>query len=268
LPQLPEVVLEACVDTLASALNAERGGADRIELCDNLGDAGTTPSHGTLRLAIQRLGIPVCPIIRPRGGGFVYDDDDAAVAEADLRHARDLGARGAVIGALTADGDVDERQVATLRNAAPGMPLTFHRAFDVCPDPHAALETLIQLGINRVLTSGQAATAWEGRELIAALVRQAAGRITILAGGGVNEENAAELVHETGVSELHVRGATLRRDAGPTRAIPFRKALPRDELARGVTDAARIAAIRAAVSSASPPQSPPSHNRALPTPRP
>jgi copper homeostasis protein len=249
------VLIEACVDTLTSALNAELGGAARVELCDNLGDAGTTPSHGTLRLVIERLTIPVFPIIRPRGGGFVYDENDAAVTRADLKHARDLGAPGAVVGAITADGDVDEALIDTLRNLAPGMQLTYHRAFDVCRHPAEALETLIRLGINRVLTSGQAATAWEGRELIGALVRQAAGRITIMPGGGVNEENAPDLVAATGVTELHVRGATLRRDAGPTRGIPFRQALPRDELARGVTDPARIAAIRVAVASpASPPQ--------------
>jgi copper homeostasis protein len=247
-PQLPEVVLEACVDTLTSALNAEHGGADRVELCDNLGDAGTTPSHGTLLLALERLTIPAYPIIRPRGGGFVYDDSDIAVMRADLRHACDLGAPGAVIGAITAEGAIAESVLAVLRNDAPNTALTFHRAFDVCVDPHAALETLIALGIDRVLTSGQAPTAWDGRVLIAALVRQASGRIAIMAGGGVNEENAAELVRATGVTELHIRGATLRRDAGPTRAIPFRKALPKDELARGVTDAARIAAIRTAVS--------------------
>jgi len=244
------MLIEACVDTLTSAHNAEAGGADRIELCDNLGDAGTTPSHGTLRLAIEQLKLIVFPIIRPRGGGFVYDDNDVAVMRADLQHARDVGAPGAVIGAITPEGDVHEAVTAALRADAPDMQLTFHRAFDVCRDPHSALETLIRLGINRVLTSGQAEDAWEGREVIAALVKQAAGRITVLAGGGVNEENAAELVRVTGVTELHVRGATLRGDAGPRRNISFRKALPKDELARGVTDAGRITAIRRAVGAA------------------
>ena len=243
------MLIEACVDTLTSAHNAELGGADRVELCDNLGDAGTTPSHGALKLALEQLKVAVFPIIRPRGGGFVYDEADVAVMRADLVHARDLGAPGAVIGAITADGDVHEEVVATLRADAPDMQLTFHRAFDVCRDPHAALETLIKLGINRVLTSGQAADAWQGRELIAALVLQSAGRIAILAGGGVNERNAAELVRLTGVVELHVRGATLQRDAGPTRPIAFRKALPKDELARGVTDPARVAAILRAAGS-------------------
>jgi copper homeostasis protein len=241
------MVIEACVDTLQSALNAERGGADRVELCDNLADAGTTPSHGTLRLALEQLTIPVFPMIRPRGGGFVYDEHDIAVMRADLRHARELGAPGAVIGAITADGDLDEGLIATLRADAPDIQLTFHRAFDVCRHAPDALEMLITLGIDRVLTSGQAASAWEGRERIAALTSQAAGRITVMPGGGINEQNAAELVRVTGASELHVRGATLRRDAGAAHEIPFRKSLPEDQLAREVTDAGRIAAIRRAV---------------------
>jgi copper homeostasis protein len=240
------MVVEACVDTLTSALNAERGGADRVELCDNLADAGTTASHGALRLALAQLAIPVFPMIRPRGGGFVYDEHDIAVMRADLRHACELGAPGAVIGAITADGDVDEVLIATLRADAPDIELTFHRAFDLCRDAADALETLVTLGIDRVLTSGQAATAWEGRKRIAALTSQAAGRITIMPGGGINEQNAAELVRVTGANELHVRGTTLRRDAGATHAIPFRKPLPEDQLARAVTDAGRIAAIRRA----------------------
>jgi copper homeostasis protein len=241
------IVLEACVDTLASAHHAAAGGADRVELCDNLGDAGTTPSHGVLRLALDQLAVLVFPIIRPRGGSFVYDEADVGVMRADLQHARDLGAPGAVVGALTAAGEIDEPVIAALRADAPAMQLTFHRAFDVTRDPHASLETLVQLGIDRVLTSGQANEAWDGRALIASLVAQAAGRISIMPGGGVNEENAAALLRETGATELHVRGATLRRDAGREHRIQFRKALPRDAYARAVTDAGRIAAIREAV---------------------
>lgn len=242
------VVIEACVDTLSSALNAQRGGADRVELCDNLADAGTTPSHGVLSLALEQLTVPVFPIIRSRGGGFVYDASDIAVMRSDLQHARDLGAPGAVIGALTATGDIDERLTAELRADAPEMQLTFHRAFDVCRDAGAALETLIALGIDRVLTSGQANTAWEGRDLIAALVRASNGRIAILAGGSVDEGNAADLVRVTGVRELHVRGTRLEREPGSARSIPFRKVLPADEAARAVTDPDRIAAIRRAAS--------------------
>jgi copper homeostasis protein len=199
------LVLEACVDTLESALAAERGGADRIELCADLADAGTTPSHGTLSLALKRLAIPVFPIIRPRGGNFVYQADELTVIRADLAHARDLGAPGAVIGALTPGGDVDVDLMATLRADAPKMQLTFHRAFDVCRDASAALETLIALGIDRVLTSGQATTAWEGREQLRMLVRQAADRIEVMAGGKVRAENVATLVQYTAVREVHAR---------------------------------------------------------------
>lgn len=238
------VSIEACVDTLESALLAAAGGADRVELCADLSDAGTTPSHGTLALALERLSIPVFPIIRPRGGGFACTSDEASVILADLRHARDLGARGAVIGALTPEGAIDRELVGMLRRETPGMALTFHRAFDIGGNPFAALETLIELGVDRVLTSGQAQTAWEGRYLLAELVRAARGRIVVMAGGGVNEEHAAELVRITGVTELHVRAATLRRDVGADPAIALRKAPPRDELARGVTDPRRIAAIR------------------------
>jgi copper homeostasis protein len=240
------LLIEACVDTLQSAINAERGGADRIELCADLADAGTTPSHATLRLALEQLRIPVFPIIRPRGGGFVYDITDIAVIRADLCHARDLGAPGAAIGALTPTGEIAEDVVAMLREDSRDMQLTFHRAFDVCPDAPASLETLIQLGVNRVLTSGQQATAWDGQEVIAALVRQAAGRIAVMAGGGINETNVAGLVAATAVPEVHVRGTALEPDAGPAHHIHFRKPLPVDESVRAVTASARIAAIRAA----------------------
>ena len=241
------VLLEACADTLQSAVNAELGGADRVELCADLADAGTTPSHATLLLTLERLHIPVFPVIRPRGGGFVYSDADIAVMRADLRHARDLGAQGAVIGALTQAGEIAADVVATLREDAPDMQLTFHRAFDVSTDASRSLETLIRLGINRVLTSGHRATAWEGRELLAGLLRQAHGRITILAAGGITETNVAALVGATGVAEVHVRGTSLERDAGPLHRLPFRKPLPVDESVRAVTDAGRIRSIRAAV---------------------
>lgn len=241
------MLLEVCVDTLQSAVNAEHGGADRVELCADLADAGTTPSHGTLQLALDRLRIPVFPMIRSRGGGFVCSDDDQAVMRADLRHARELGAPGAVVGALTPDGEVDIAFAAALRHDARNMQLTFHRAFDVCLDPHAALDVLIRLGFDRVLTSGQEPTAWEGRDLLAKLVAAAGGRITILAGGGIDETNVTGVVAATGVREVHVRGTALERDAGPAHQIRFRKALPADELVRAVTVPDRIARIRAAL---------------------
>ena len=242
------MLIEACVDTVQSAINAQLGGADRVELCDNLADAGTTPSHGAIVSALEALDIPVFPIIRLRGGSFVYDAAELEVMRRDVIHARELGCDGVVIGALTDQGEVDQNAVMTLREAAGDLSVTFHRAFDVCVDPVQALETLIDLGVQRILTSGQRQTAWEGRELIAAIRRQAEGRIIIMPGGGVDESNAAELVRETGVSELHVRGTMPWREVMNfhDEPVPFRSNLSADETVRFVTDPVRIGAIRAA----------------------
>ena len=241
--------IEACVDSYPSAVAAQLGGADRVELCDNLADGGTTPSHGALALALEQLTIPVFPIVRPRGGGFCYSADEIAVMEGDVGHAAELGAPGLVIGALTRAGDIDEETVGRLQAVAEDCVLTFHRAFDVCRDPHQALETLIRLGVQRVLTSGQRATAWEGRVLIAELVRQAGDRIVIMAGGDIDELNAADLVHETSVREIHVRGTS--RVSEPMvfhgHPVPFRRPLPTDETVRSVTDPECLLAIRMAV---------------------
>ncbi len=243
------MLIEACIDSFPSGLAAQLGGADRVELCDNLADGGTTPSHGTLALALEQLAIPVFPIIRPRGGSFCYSADEIAVMERDVAHAAGLGAPGLVIGALTRSGDIDEDAINRLQAVAEDCVLTFHRAFDVCRDPHQALETLIRLGVQRVLTSGQRATAWEGRTLIADLVRQAGDRIVIMAGGDVDEHNAAALVRETGVREIHVRGTSRVHEPMVFHAhpVPFRRPLPTDETARSVTEPERLLAIRAAV---------------------
>jgi copper homeostasis protein len=243
------VLIEACIDDPTSARNAIAGGADRLELCDNLADGGTTPSHGMLAHLLETSSIPVYPIIRPRGGGFVYDDAECDVMLRNLIHVRDQGAPGAVIGALTRGGHVDREVVARLRDAATTMSLTFHRAFDRCRDPFEALEQLVALGINRILTSGQRARAHEGRELIADLVRAADGRISIMAGGGVSESDVGELVRTTGVREIHARASMIVRDEPGWESwavVPFRTALPGDESARLVTDPHRIRAIREA----------------------
>ena len=239
------ITIEACVDSVASAVQAERGGAHRVELCDNLADAGTTPSHGVLVAAVQALSIPVFPIIRLRGGSFIYDADEIAIMTADVAHARECGVHGVVVGALTPEGDVDEAAVLAWKEAARGLPLTFHRAWDVCRDPAGALETLIRLGIQRVLSSGQRDNAWDGRAQLAAGVKQAAGRISIMAGGGVDEHNAAELISATGVHEIHVRGTAPlhERMSFNPQPVPFRKNWPEDERVRMVTDAGRIGEI-------------------------
>ncbi len=153
------VLVEACVDTVASALAAEAAGAARVELCAGLAEGGTTPSAGLMALACERLRIPVFVLIRPRGGDFLYSEAEMEVMRRDIRQAKTLGARGVVLGVLRPDGHVDEARTRVLVDEARPMAVTFHRAFDVTPDASAALEALVALGIDRVLTSGQARTA-------------------------------------------------------------------------------------------------------------
>ena len=237
------VLVEACVDSVASAVAAERGGAGRLELCDNLADGGTTPSAGMISAVKAAVRIPVFVIVRPRGGGFVYSDVEAGVMRLDVEAARMLGADGIVAGALTRESRVHVGQVRALRDAAAGLPVTFHRAFDLIRDQEAALETLIAERVQRVLTSGGAATAIEGASAIGALVRRAAGQIGILAGGGVREENVQELVHRTRVQEVHVRGTrVIEIPLSQSReGIRFRKPLPGAEGAWEETHERRIA---------------------------
>jgi len=177
-------MLEACVDSVESALSAQAGGADRVELCDNLLEGGTTPSAGLIALCCARLRIPVHVLIRPRGGDFVYSDLDLDVMRRDIAVARQHGAQGVVFGILLPNGAIDVPRTRSLIAAARPLRVTFHRAFDFTADPDQALDDLITLGVDRLLTSGQAATALEGIGMLARLVRRAAGRIAIAAGGG------------------------------------------------------------------------------------
>ena len=235
------ILVEACVDSVASALAAERGGAGRLELCDNLFDGGTTPSAGMISAVKAAARIPVFVIVRPRGGGFVYSPDELAVMRLDIEAARMLGADGIVLGALTRDGRVDGTALEPLIAAAGSLPVTFHRAFDYATNLDEALEDLMRLRVGRVLTSGGAATALEGVERLAALTRRAAGQIVVMAGGGVREETVQEIVHRTAVREVHVRGTRLvRASGGSTDGIRLRKALPGDESAWEETDERRI----------------------------
>src|SRR5690349_2336120 len=172
-----KITIEVCVDSVESAMAAERGGADRVELCDNLLEGGTTPSAGTIKVARQQLKIGLQVIIRPRGGDFLYNDHEIDVMKEDIRTAKELGANGVVIGCLTAEGDIDRDLTRQLLELARPMNVTFHRAFDMCRDPQRGLEDLVALGADRVLTSGQEASCLEGLELLAALQKQAAGRI-------------------------------------------------------------------------------------------
>ena len=230
------------MDSVESALAAERGGARRLELCDALFDGGTTPSAGMIAACRDRVSIPVFVIIRPRGGGFVYSEPELDVMRRDIVAARDLGADGVVIGALRRDGGIDEDRTRSLVEIAGDLPVTFHRAFDFAPDPVAAMETLISAGITRILSSGAAPTAREGVATLATLVRQAGDRLVVMAGGGVREENVKAIIDGSGVREVHVRLTRLTRGDGapPPPGLKMRKALPDDEAAWEETDEARI----------------------------
>jgi copper homeostasis protein len=203
-----QTVIEACVDSIDSAIEAELGGADRVELCGELLQGGVTPSAGLIGGVCERIQIPVFVLIRPRTGDFLYDDDELDVMLRDIEVIRSLKVEGIVIGALTRDGDLDIGTLYTLIAAAGDMNVTFHRAFDFVKDQRVALEALIEMGVDRVLTSGGAPSALEGAEMLAELVDQGGSDVTILAGGGINASNVAEVVRLSGVEEVHVRAAS------------------------------------------------------------
>ena len=236
------MIVEACVDSVDSALAAERGGARRLELCDALFDGGTTPSAGMIAACKNRVSIPVFVIIRPRGGGFVYSSSEVDVMRRDIIAARELGADGVVIGVLRPDGSVHEEHTRVLLDAAAETPVTFHRAFDFTPDLGRALEALVKCDVTRVLSSGGAPTAREGAAKLGSLVRQAGDRLVVMAGGGVREENVREIVATSGVREVHVRLTRLTRGDGPPppEGVKVRKALPVDEGAWEETDEGRV----------------------------
>ncbi|MDJ1469716.1 copper homeostasis protein CutC [Xanthocytophaga flava] len=198
-----QITVEICVNSAISAIEAQKGGANRVELCENLWEGGTTPSAGTIAIARKNLTIQLFVIIRPRGGDFLYSDDEFEVMKHDILTAKQLGADGIVTGILTADGRVDIPRMKELKELAAPLPITFHRAFDMVADPYQALEDCIALGMDRILTSGLEKSAIEGMELIAELVQKAAGRIRIMPGSGINEKNVHKLVQYTGVKEVH-----------------------------------------------------------------
>lgn len=206
--------LEVCANSVASALAAQRGGAQRVELCQHIEAGGITPSHGQIQLARQFLHIGIHVLIRPRAGDFTYTDIEFEEMKADINYCKAIGCDGVVIGLLQPDGTVDEDRVAALVRAASPMQVTFHRAFDVCCGPETALEAIISCGCSRLLTSGMKNTAVEGVGLIKALVRQAAGRIEIMPGSGVDETNVLTIARATGAHSFHTSAKVpIRSDA-------------------------------------------------------
>lgn len=196
-------ILEVCAGDLASAQTAAQGGAQRIELCSALDLDGLTPSAETIEGARRIEGLKLHVLIRPREGDFVYDEAETDSMLRDIRLAHQLGADGVVIGALTPDGDIDRSLCRRLVEAAQGMQVTFHRAFDHTRDPYQALEDIIALGCTRLLTSGHAPTAEAGIPLLRQLVLQANGRIIIMPGAGVSPANARHILDATGATEIH-----------------------------------------------------------------
>ena len=196
------VVFEACVGNYKEAVLAEERGANRIELCDNLMEDGTTPSYGTIKKTIEKLEIPVMVIIRPCGGDFSYTKDELEIMKYDVQMCKDLGASGVVIGALK-DSKVDEVIIRELVSIAKPMTITFHMAFDEIEDKYSAIDQLINLGIDRILTKGGNGNAILGKDILRDLVKYANGRISIIPGKGVNKENRDFILEYTGASEIH-----------------------------------------------------------------
>ncbi len=201
-----EFKLEICVDSAISALNAQSAGADRIELCDNLGEGGTTPGYGMIISARNNLSIGIHVLIRPRGGDFLYSDTEYDIMRRDIELCGENGIDGIVTGILFPDGTIDVERTARLIEFAYPMTATFHRAFDMCADPVRGIEDVIATGASRLLTSGQQNKALDAVELIRQLVIQAGERLIVMPGGGIDETNAAQIITATKAKELHLTG--------------------------------------------------------------
>ncbi len=202
-----EFLVEVCANGVESCIAAQEGGADRVELCASIPEGGTTPSYGEIKVARRILTTTrLHVIIRPRGGDFLYSDLEVERMAADIAACRDLGVDGVVFGCLNADGTFDVEKNRYLIECSKAMSVTCHRAFDRAANPEEALETLIDLGFDRILTSGQQPKAIQGAHLLAQLNRQAAGRIILMAGSGVTEQNIRELQEITGLHEFHFSG--------------------------------------------------------------
>ena len=200
--------IEVCSTSLDDAREAEAGGAIRIELCSAITCGGVTPSHGLIKSIVdENLNLDINVLIRAREGGFCYTEAEVEAMCQDIEFCREAGVHGVVIGALTADGDIDMEACQKMVAAAGEMSITFHRAFDICREPLVALEQIISLGCHRLLTSGQQSSAEQGAEFIAELVKRAAGRIIIMPGAGINPKNIAAIEQKTAATEFHSTAA-------------------------------------------------------------
>ncbi|AXY01824.1 copper homeostasis protein CutC [Vibrio alfacsensis] len=204
--------LEVCIDNIESLHNAIAGGATRIELCSSLALGGLTPSYGFMQQAAKLSSVPVYAMIRPRQGDFFYSEEEIEMMRWDIEAAHQAGLNGVVFGVLTQDGDIHMPYATALCEFAQalGLGVTFHRAFDQCRDAEKALEEIISLGCERILTSGLAASAPQGIDVLTVLVAKAKGRIAIMAGAGINADNVSQLIEQTQVTEVHLSGKTTR----------------------------------------------------------
>ena len=197
------MIKEACVESFEKALEAQNNGADRIELCENLSVGGTTPSYGTVKICLEKLNIPIFPMIRARGGNFVYSKDEIEIMKEDIKVFKDLGVKGVVLGCLTSDNKIDLELTKTLVNLAYPMEITFHKAIDEISNPLDYIDDLVDIGIKRILTSGGKATALEGKDLINEMIKKSNGRLKIVVAGKVTKENLNDLSNLISADEFH-----------------------------------------------------------------
>lgn len=238
------ILCEICVESLDGAHTAQEAGAHRIELCSSLSEGGLTPSAGLIQQVRQNIHLPIHVMIRPRRGDFVYSPSEVNTMIADITYAKQQGANGIVFGLLNPNGTIDTQQTHKLIQIAHPLSITFHRAFDLTRDPIEALDTLITLGINRILTSGCAPSVEQGIETIQQLIKHAQDRITMMPGGGINAQNAKTIIQKTNAKEIHFSASSQTESLMHYRneQLAF-SSPPRSEYTNHTTDSHRIGAI-------------------------
>ena len=197
------MIKEACVESFEKALEAQSNGANRIELCENLAVGGTTPSYGTVKICLEKLNIPIFPMIRARGGNFVYSKDEIEIMKEDIKIFKELGVKGVVLGCLTSDNKIDLELTKELVDLAYPMEVTFHKAIDEILNPLDYIDDLVNIGIKRILTSGGEATALEGKDLINEMIKKSNGRLKIVVAGKVTKRNLNGLSNLISADEFH-----------------------------------------------------------------
>ncbi|WP_019614185.1 copper homeostasis protein CutC [Psychromonas ossibalaenae] len=236
--------VEVCIDNIESLFTAQKSGAGRIELCSSLALGGLTPSSGLIELAVKHASVPVYTMIRPRDGDFLYSSFEVEMMLKEIHSARSLGAQGVVFGVLNEDAQIDKDILKSLMRESAGLGVTFHRAIDCCRDVHSAVEAVMSAGCERILTSGLADNAYDGRAVINQMVKQSAGRLSVMAGAGINSDNVGMIIKESGICEVHLSGKKLR--ASHMKKITACGKLP-EFLSINVTDADNIDMLKSAV---------------------